>query len=56
MVAALKITGFLTAAAVAWVWETGNYGLALAAVPTLLMMTVATRQYARRRARERGRR
>ena len=50
----LKVTGLMAATAVAELWATGDCLLAVAALPMLLSMWYATRQYARRRARPGG--
>lgn len=50
----LKVTGFMAATAVAELWATGDCLLAVLALPMLITMWYATRQYARRRARPGG--
>ncbi len=51
---ALKITGLMAATAVAELWANGDCWISIAALPMLATMAYATRQYARRRARESG--
>ena len=52
----LKGVGASAVIAVTELWATGEWLLAVLAVPMLLTMWYATRQYARRRARPGGRR
>lgn len=51
MMFALKCLSLAAVTAVAWLWESGDYWLALGALPMLASMWFATRLYARRRAR-----
>lgn len=51
LVYTLKVVGFLAAIAVVWLLESGDRLLALAALPMLITMWLASRQRAQRRAR-----
>lgn len=50
---ALKVTGLAAAVTVTEILQQGHTILAVAALPTLVSMWFATREHARRRARER---
>lgn len=53
MLYSLKVVGVMAATAVAELWHEGQTALVIASLPMFVTMGFATRQYARRRARER---